>query len=106
MKSLPVYELGQWIKTEKNIGRIVARAESANIFECLAEFGDNPHVQSMSNRGAGYCIEWVELQYEDWPTAKIMEKHKRRPSMRFRIDGLGSALTPLPRSVTSLARTR
>jgi hypothetical protein len=64
MKSLPVYNLGQWIKTGTNIGRIVARNVDDDEFGHLSEFANNAHVQHMSNRGAGYAIQWVQLNYE------------------------------------------
>ena len=59
-KQLPVYDLGQWIRGQGTIGRIVAKSTGRG-FECIAGYEANPVVNAMSARGAGYCVEWVEL---------------------------------------------
>jgi len=63
-KSLPVYELGQWITTTNKIGYVVARAIDGVPFETDARYANDPHVMSMGSRGNGYCIAWGELQDE------------------------------------------
>jgi hypothetical protein len=63
-KSLPVYELGQWITTTNKIGYVVARSIDGVGFEIDARYVNDPHVMSMGSRGNGYCIAWGELQDE------------------------------------------
>jgi hypothetical protein len=63
-KSLPVYELGQWITTTNKIGYVVARAIDGVPFETDTRYANDPHVMSMGSRGNGYCIAWGELQDE------------------------------------------
>lgn len=62
-KSLPVYELGQWINNGGTYGYIVARRSCANVFEVRQEYEYSRLVQDMSRRGAGYCVEWVALKF-------------------------------------------
>lgn len=61
-KALPVYELGQWIKSGENYGRIVARMSYAGVFESVAERSDDKQVLAMAQRGPGYCVEWCDIQ--------------------------------------------
>lgn len=61
-KSLPVYELEQWIKSGNATGRIVARTLDG-AFSSLREFDSHPAMPDMALRGAGYCVEWVKLEF-------------------------------------------
>jgi hypothetical protein len=70
-KSLPVYELGQWITTTNKIGYVVARAIDGVPFETDTRYANDPHVMSMGSRGNGYCIAWGELQDEHVGNAVI-----------------------------------
>lgn len=63
MKSLPVYELSQWIKSDRNIGYIVARMSAANVWEVREDYANRKDVERFNGRGAGYVIQWVELEY-------------------------------------------
>ena len=61
-KSLPVYDLGQWIRNKGAIGRVVARSVGEG-FGILPEFDSNAQVHGMSDRGTGYCVEWIKLEF-------------------------------------------
>jgi len=61
-KALPVYGLGQWIRSNRTIGRIVARSAGEG-FGILPEFDSNAQVHGMADRGLGYCVEWVKLEF-------------------------------------------
>ena len=66
-KSLPVYELGQWIKSDRNIGYVVARMSAANVWEVREDYANPKDVERFSGRGAGYVIQWVEvLDIDGW----------------------------------------
>lgn len=66
-KQIPIYELGQWIRSRaarsgEAIGRIVARSVGLG-FGILPEFDTDTRVHGMSDRGTGYCVEWVQAEF-------------------------------------------
>lgn len=63
-KSLPVYDLSQWIKSDRNIGYVVARMSAANVWEVRDDYANRKDVERFNGRGAGYVIQWVELARE------------------------------------------
>lgn len=60
-KSLPVYELGQWVKSDRNIGYVVARMSAANVWDVRDDYANRKDVERFVGRGAGYVIQWVDL---------------------------------------------
>jgi len=64
-KSLPVYDISQWIKSDRNIGYVVARMSAANIWEVRDDYANRKDVERFNGRGAGYVIQWVEPRYAD-----------------------------------------
>lgn len=62
-KSLPVYDLSQWIKSDRNIGYVVARSGAANAWDVRDDYKGRKDVERFMGRGDGYVIQWVELQY-------------------------------------------
>ena len=66
-KSLPVYDLGQWVKSDRNIGYIVARMSAANVWEVREDYANRKDVERFNGRGAGYVVQWVEvLDADGW----------------------------------------
>ena len=68
-KSLPVYELSQWVRSDRNIGYVVARMSAASVWEVREDYKGRKDVERFQGRGAGYVVQWVELNYEprtDW----------------------------------------
>lgn len=61
-KSLPVYDLSQWIKSDRNIGYVVARMGVANVWEVREDYKGRKDVERFNGRGAGYVIQWVDLR--------------------------------------------
>jgi hypothetical protein len=66
-KSLPVYELGQWVKSDRNIGYVVARMSAANVWEVRDDYANRKDVERFNGRGVGYVVQWVEvLDADGW----------------------------------------
>ncbi len=76
-KQLPVYDLGQWIRGQGTIGRIVAKSTELG-FQCVTGYESTPVVSAMATRGAGYCVEWVELSLNGPFEGPIMTKATAR----------------------------
>jgi hypothetical protein len=64
-KLLPVYDLGKWVRSDRNIGYIVARMSAANVWEVRDDYANRKDVERFMGRGAGYVIQWVEPRYAD-----------------------------------------
>ena len=62
-KALPVYELSQWIKSDRNIGYVVARMSAASVWEVRDDYANRKDAERFNGRGAGYVIQWVDLDY-------------------------------------------
>jgi len=66
-KSLPVYDLGQWVRSDRNIGYIVARMSAANVWEVREDYANRKDVERFNGRGVGYLVQWVEvLDADGW----------------------------------------